>query len=142
MGSFAHKNYKVMIVTLLVIFSFCKKQEPAKIVKQPIKQDSTRTRIHEIMLNNQSDIEANLNALMKLIKEKELEINKALEKLKQKSVELKQKEEQLAKIEVEMRKFRNTSYSILVIGLILIVVSLLLIFKKNSRKSLNELECI
>jgi peptidoglycan hydrolase CwlO-like protein len=117
----------VFLLTLLIIFTGCKKEEAAQISHQPTAQDSTQTKLHELMLNNQSDIEANINSLMKLIKEKEVELTKAQQDLKIKSAELQKREQQLAKIETEIKKFRNISYFILVIGLILIIIGLFLI---------------
>ena len=124
-------------MTLLIIFTGCKKEKTIQATQQPAARDSTQTKLHELMLNNQADIEANINSLMKLIKEKEIELNKAQEELKIKSSELQNKEQQLAKIEIEIKRFRNISYFILAIGLILIIIGLYLI--SSRRKIETEL---
>ena len=131
--------YKVtlFLFTLLIIFIGCKKDKTIQTAQQPAARDSTQTKLHELMLNNQADIEANINSLMKLIKEKEIELNKAQEELKIKSSELQNKEQQLAKIEIEIKRFRNISYFILAIGLILIIIGLYLI--SSRRKIETEL---
>lgn len=137
MKAFGHDLYKVIkfLFPVLIIFMLCKNQEPAKISEQPIPRDSTRTKVQELMLDNQSDIEENINSLMQLIKEKEAELKKAQQELKIKSAELKAKEELLIKIEIQIKKFRNISYLILVIGLILIIIGLFIIVSRlKSRK--------
>ena len=129
--------YKVtlFLFTLLIIFIGCKKDITIQTAQQPAARDSTQTKLHELMLNNQADIEANINSLMKLIKEKEIELTKAQEELKIKSAELQNKEQQLAKIEVEIKRFRNISYFILVIGLILIIIGLYLISSQRKTET-------
>lgn len=129
-----------VIVTLLsvfIIFSFCKQQEKPGPLSQSAPQDTIQTNVQELMLNNQSesDIEDNINSLMKLIKEKEAELKKAQQEMKIKSAELANKELQLAKIETEIKQFRMVSYFIVVIGLLLIGIGLLLILK---RKKTNQ----
>ena len=125
----------VSLFSLLIIFAFCDKQEKLEISAQTVPQDSTQTNVQELMLSNQSDIEENINSLMKLIKEKEAEIKKARQEMKLKSVELAQKEQQLAKIESEIKQFRTVSYFILAIGLVLIGIGLFLILtRKKSRQ--------
>ena len=129
--------YKVtlFLFTLLIIFIGCKKDITIQTAQQPAARDSTQTKLHELMLNNQADIEANINSFIKLIKEKEIELNKAQEELKIKSAELQNKEQQLAKIEVEIKRFRNISYFILVIGLILIIIGLYLISSQRKTET-------
>ena len=131
--------YKVtlFLFTLLIIFIGCKKDITIQTAQQPAARDSTQTKLHELMLNNQADIEANINSFIKLIKEKEIELTKAQEELKIKSSELQNKEQQLAKIEIEIKRFRNISYFILAIGLILIIIGLYLI--SSRRKTETEI---
>jgi uncharacterized membrane protein len=137
MKAFGYDRYKmtVFLLTLLIIFTGCKKEKTIQATQQPAARDSTQTKLHELMLNNQADIEANINSLMKLIKEKEIELTKAQEELKIKSAELQNKEQQLAKIEVEIKRFRNISYFILVIGLILIIIGLYLISSQRKTET-------
>ena len=131
--------YKVtlFLFTLLIIFIGCKKDITIQTAQQPAARDSTQTKLHELMLNNQADIEANINSFIKLIKEKEIELTKAQEELKIKSSELQNKEQQLAKIKIEIKRFRNISYFILAIGLILIIIGLYLI--SSRRKTETEI---
>lgn len=124
--------YKVMILLfpLIILFTLCKKQETAKTSKQPDHHDSTRSNVQELMLGNQTEIEESINRIMKLIKEKEAELKKAQQEINRKSAELKQREEQLSKIEIKMKKLRSTSYFILVIGLMLILVGIFLLLSR------------
>jgi septal ring factor EnvC (AmiA/AmiB activator) len=127
----------VSLFSLFIIVTFCKQPEKPEISSQSASRDSTQTNVQELMLSNQSesDIEENINSLMKLIKEKEAELKKARQEMKLKSVELAQKEEQLAKIESQIKQFRMVSYFILVIGLVLIGIGLFLILtRKKSRQ--------
>lgn len=133
MKALGHSFYKGMIflLLLLIIFAGCKKEGTDQVAHQLTARDSTRTKVQELMLNNQADIEANISSLMTLIKEKEAELTKAQQELKIKSTELQYKEQQLAKIEIEIKRFRNISYFILVIGLILIIIGLFLIWSRR-----------
>jgi peptidoglycan hydrolase CwlO-like protein len=125
----------ISLFSLLIIFTFCDKQEKPEISAQPVPRDSSHTNVQELMLSNQSDIEENIISLMKLIKEKEAEIKEARQEMKVRSAELAYKEQQLAKIESEIKQFRMVSYLILVIGLVLIGIGLFLIMtRKKSRQ--------
>jgi len=128
------QNLYKMIALLFVYFInflFCKKQELTAITGQPTPQDSTRANVQELMLNSQLEFEENINSLMKLIKEKEMELTNAEQQLKRQSVELKEKEQQLSKIETEIRQFRSVTYLILMIGLVLVIIGLILIFLRR-----------
>jgi ribosome-binding protein aMBF1 (putative translation factor) len=83
----------VSLFPLFIIVTFCKQSEKPEISSQSASRDSTQTNVQELMLTNQSesDIEENINSLMKLIKEKEAELKKARQEMKLKSVELAQK---------------------------------------------------
>ncbi len=136
------KNYLslgiVSLFSVFIIFAFCKQQEKPAILSQSASRDSTQANIQQLMLNNQSesDIEDNINSLMKLIKKKEAELKEARREMKVKSAELANKEKQLAKIESKIKQFRMVSYFILVIGLVLIGIGLMLILKrKKSRQT-------
>jgi len=121
----------VSFFSVFIIFTFCKQQENPAISSQSAPPDSIQTNVQELMLDNQSDIEDNINSLMKLIKEKEAELKKAQQEMKIKSAELANKELQLAKIEREIKHFCTVSYFILAIGLILVGMGLLLLFKRK-----------
>ena len=135
------KNYLSRIIlslfSVIIICTSCKQQQKPEISSQSAPQDSIQTNVQELMLSNQSesDIEENINSLMKLIKEKETELKEARQEMKVKSAELAHKEEQLAKIEREIKQFRMVSYFNLVIGLVLIGIGLFLILnRKKSRQ--------
>ena len=128
------RDASILLVLLLIIpislFS-CKNNQPAPVTKAASAPDTSRTKVQEIMLENESKIEANISALMQLIKEKEAELQKAEQELKEKSALLKEKEEQLAKVEHELNVFRTVTYLILVVGLVLFIIGLVLIRSKN-----------
>jgi peptidoglycan hydrolase CwlO-like protein len=129
MRALQHKWFLVIVAlfSVSIIFTFCDKQQTVETWEQPAPQDSTRTKVQELMLNNQSDIEQNFNLLMKLIEEKEAELKKAQQEMKIKSAELARKQKQLEKIESEIKRLRNFSYFVLMIGLILLIIGIILI---------------
>ena len=139
------KNYRRILQTsmrilvfVILVFCFCKGDknvQPVAEVTTP--SDTSSSNVQEIMLNNQSKFEENVNSIMELIKEKEEELQKAEQELNQKIAQLELKEAQLTKIENEIRQFRTVTYLILVVGLILIIVGLILIFIKK-RSSQNK----
>jgi len=130
------QNLLMLLFLLPVTLSCCKQQETTPITEVATPQDTTTINVQELMLDNQTEFEENINLLMKLIKEKEDELKKAKIELKQKSAEITEKQQQLTKIETELKLFRNVTYLILVVGLALVIIGLILIFLR--RKSANS----
>lgn len=121
----------IFLLPLVILLPLCEKQEASRLSKQAAQSDSALSNVQELMLTNPSEIEQNINRIMKLIKEKEAELKKAQQEIDLRSAELKQREEQLAKIEIRMKKFRNSSYFILAIGSMLIMVGLWLLLARR-----------
>jgi len=130
------KSQTMFTILFLVafVFCFCKDEEIKPITEVIPPPDTSATNVQELMLDNQSKFEENINSIMALIKEKEEELQKAEQELSQKLEQLKQKEEQLANIENQIKHFRTITYLILVIGIVLIIVGLILIFIKRKSK--------
>lgn len=124
-----------VIFPLMMLLPCCEKPDAPSLSKESAQPDSARSNVSDLMLDTPTEIEQSLNRILKLIKEKEIELNKAQQEINRQSAELKAREQQLAKLEIEMKKLRNRSYLVLGVGLVLILIGLYLLFSRSKAEA-------
>lgn len=125
------KSIIIILIGIIFVTFSCRKQNKIKVTE---KGKVATADVQQFRLDGQPELESNINTLLKIIREKEEALNKTELELKRKSEELAEKEKQLQQLEAKLKRFRRSSYFILILGLVLVGIRLISFFNKFKSK--------